>query len=47
MVEDFQIAIYDSETWSRLVLPFPTDGVNCTCKKYNDDIRVSIVLVMP
>jgi len=21
------------EVWSRLVLPVPTDGANCTCKK--------------
>jgi len=29
----FWIAIYDPKTWSRLVLPLPTDGANCTCKK--------------
>lgn len=36
-----EIAICDPrKTWSRLVLPFPTDGANCTCKKYGKDSRV-------
>jgi hypothetical protein len=40
-IKGFEIAMCDlGRKWSRLVLPFPTDGANCTCKKYGKDSRV-------
>jgi hypothetical protein len=33
LFQGFRITIRDPETWSRLVLPFPTDGANCTCQE--------------